>query len=110
MRFFLFLTFCIARFQLPAQNAGGTAYLFWQQQLNETVLTAKPSCFTFSKTHLLFIGAGSSVYCYNGLTAAIVPLPAMKPSPVTAVCADKNNTVWVGFQNGTIVTLSLIHI
>jgi len=104
MRLFLFISLLFATCKLPAQNAGGQTYLFWQQQLNETVLAAKPSCFTFSKTHLLFIGAGSSVYCYNGLSASVLPLPAMKPSPVTAVCADKNNTVWVGFQNGSIVT------
>lgn len=104
MRILLFLILWIVTSKLSAQTADGQNYFFWQQQISENTLSAKPSCFTFSKSHLLYIGAGSSVYSYNGLTATVVPLPAMKPSAVTAICVDNNNTVWVGFQNGTITT------
>ncbi len=105
MRIYLFILVFSLYSSLTAQVTNEQAFDFWQPQLAEQNIQGRLQCMLFTKNHFMYIGTSTGLYSYNGLTATSVSLNDVKQSSVTALYEDKDQTLWIGFQNGSIVQL-----
>ncbi len=105
MRICLFIVaFCFFA-SLPAQVKNEQAFDFWQQQLTEQHIQGRLQCILFAKNHSMYIGTSNGLYIYYGTTPVQVSLQSVKQSNITALYEDNDQTIWIGFQNGSIAQL-----
>lgn len=102
MKFYLTILFLMCFAITNAQENSGITVSPLQQQLSETDLPGKPQCFLFDATHLMYIGTSNGLYTYNGLKVLPVSLNTTQVN-ITSLYTDKNNQLWAGLQNGTII-------
>ena len=105
MRLSLFILAFVYSVCVPAQVTTDQQFSFWHPQLSEQSLQGKIQCILFAKNHYMYIGTTAGLYIYNGITAASIPLHDVKQPNITALYEDKDQTLWIGLQNGSIVQL-----
>ena len=105
MRAYLFILAVVCFVQVPAQVTDAPQFTSWQIQLSEQTLQGKIQCILFAKNQSMYIGTSQGLYVYNGRTATALSLGNVKQPNITALYEDKNQLLWIGLQNGSIVQL-----
>lgn len=105
MKMYLFIFIFGVCTSLPAQVKNEQSFDFWQTQIAEQNIQGKLQCILFAKDHFMYIGTSAGLFLYNGTKTTRVSFDTILQANITALYEDKQQTLWIGFQNGGIVRL-----
>ena len=110
MKIYLFIFVFAIYTSLTAQVKNEQTFDFWQTQIAEQKIQGRLQCILFAKDHFMYIGTSSGLFLYNGIKTTRVSFDTILQANITALYEDKQQTLWIGFQNGNIAQLQNKHL